>query len=365
MTAPRGSEERRRLEREEVDAIAERLGELLEALEARAEPSVVAAVAEIVDGLQKVHAEGLRRMVELLARDPDRLARALDDPVISNLLVLYDLVVVDERSRAQEALEEIRPLARSHGGEIQLVRVEHGVVQVRLHGACHGCPSSTATLRQGIERALGEKLPGFVRLEVLEPDGASTGGISGPGRGAGAPRQEPSASGHGLEASGAAGYESQISAENLVKLERRAATEQRRASSQRSASGTRGNSRSDRSPARLAVAPLYEVPRAGLFGRLVEGVPILLIRLNGRGESRNGGARLSRPGSGLRAYRNVCPGSLLPLHLGTLEEGEIRCPWHGCRFDVDTGRRLDVEGPALESLPVRLEDGRVWVTVRA
>ncbi len=344
---PRESEDRRRLEEEEVRAIAERLGELLEALEARAEPAVVAAVAEIVDGLQKVHAEGLGRMVELLARDPARLRRALDDPVISNLLVLYDLVVVDERARAQEALEEIRPLARSHGGEIQLVGVEHGVVQVRLHGACHGCPSSTATLRQGIERKLVEKLPGFVRLEVLDTNG-----------------QDLFPSAHVLDTSGAAGYESRISAENLVKLERRAATQRRRASSERSAPGTRGDSRSDRSPARLPVAPLDEVPRAALFGRLVEGVPILLIRLNRRDESRSGHVRPSPPESALRAYRNVCPGSLLPLHLGVLKGGEIRCPWHGCRFDVDTGRRRDAEGPALESLPVRLEGGRVWAMVR-
>lgn len=351
MSAPRGSADPRRLEGEEVRAIAERLGELLEALEARAEPAVVAVVAEIVDGLQKVHAEGLRRLVELLARDRGHLERALDDPVISNLLVLYDLVVVDERSRAQEALEAIRPLARSHGGEIQLVGVQDGVVQVRLHGACHGCPSSTATLRQGIERSLAEKLPGFVRLEVLQPEAASAGISSGRG--------------------GAAGYESRVSAENLVRLERRAAEGRARTGGKRGArrgakpGAQRGvgpaAAEPDHTSARLAVAPLDEVPRGALFGRLVEGSPILVVRLDGPGDSLNGGARPRRPESALRAYRNVCPGSLLPLHLGTLEGGEIRCPWHGCRFDAGTGRRRDAEGTPLSSLPVWLEGGRVWV----
>ena len=51
-------------------------------------------------------------------------------------------------------------LARCNRGDIELVDVStDGVVQIRFHGACHGCPSSTMTLQMGIERNLREKVP--------------------------------------------------------------------------------------------------------------------------------------------------------------------------------------------------------------
>ena len=49
---------------------------------------------------------------------------------------------------------------QADGGDIELVDVKSdGVVQIRFHGACHGCPSSTMTLQMGIERNLREKVP--------------------------------------------------------------------------------------------------------------------------------------------------------------------------------------------------------------
>jgi Fe-S cluster biogenesis protein NfuA len=54
----------------------------------------------------------------------------------------------------------IRPAVQADGGDIELVNVkDDGVVEIRFHGACHGCPSSTMTLQMGIERNLREKVP--------------------------------------------------------------------------------------------------------------------------------------------------------------------------------------------------------------
>ena len=64
------------------------------------------------------------------------------------------------RDRVESVLERIRPLLQADGGDIELVDVkDDGVVQIRFHGACHGCPSSTMTLQHGIERNLREKVP--------------------------------------------------------------------------------------------------------------------------------------------------------------------------------------------------------------
>ncbi len=64
------------------------------------------------------------------------------------------------RDRVQDVLNLIRPAVQADGGDIELVDVSStGVVQVRFHGACHGCPSSTMTLQMGIERNLRERVP--------------------------------------------------------------------------------------------------------------------------------------------------------------------------------------------------------------
>jgi Fe-S cluster biogenesis protein NfuA len=61
--------------------------------------------------------------------------------------------------RIQEVLAEVRPFIQSDGGDIVYAGYEDGTVRVVLQGACAGCPSSTATLRQGIETRLKEKVP--------------------------------------------------------------------------------------------------------------------------------------------------------------------------------------------------------------
>lgn len=67
-------------------------------------------------------------------------------------------------AEVETALNRIRPYARSHGGDIVLVAIEGANVRVKLKGACVGCPSSTVTLKQGVERALREEVAGFGEL---------------------------------------------------------------------------------------------------------------------------------------------------------------------------------------------------------
>ena len=64
------------------------------------------------------------------------------------------------RERVQDVINLIRPAVQADGGDIELVNVTpQNVVQIRFHGACHGCPSSTMTLQMGIERNIREKIP--------------------------------------------------------------------------------------------------------------------------------------------------------------------------------------------------------------
>ena len=69
------------------------------------------------------------------------------------------------RQRVQDVIDLIRPAVQADGGDIELVDVaDDGVVQIRFHGACHGCPSSHMTLQHGIERNLREQVPQVTKV---------------------------------------------------------------------------------------------------------------------------------------------------------------------------------------------------------
>ena len=64
-----------------------------------------------------------------------------------------------EEKKVAEVLDKIRPALQRDGGDVELIEVTEGTVKVKLTGACAGCPMSTMTLKNGIERILKEQLP--------------------------------------------------------------------------------------------------------------------------------------------------------------------------------------------------------------
>jgi Fe-S cluster biogenesis protein NfuA len=68
----------------------------------------------------------------------------------------------------RKALEDVRPMLRADGGDVELVEVtEGGIVRVRLQGACQGCPMAQMTVKNGIEQLLKEKVPGVSEVEAV------------------------------------------------------------------------------------------------------------------------------------------------------------------------------------------------------
>lgn len=149
------------------EELLERIGELVATVE-QADPAVRDPVLEVLDYLEAWHREGITRLADAIPGDA--LESAREDPVVAHLLDTYldteEDSAVDPEAVVHEALDEIRPYVHSHGGEMELVAVSHGVVTLRLMGSCHGCPSSEVTLTQGIEQALRERWPAFRRIEV-------------------------------------------------------------------------------------------------------------------------------------------------------------------------------------------------------
>lgn len=72
------------------------------------------------------------------------------------------------KEQVQKALNDVRPSLQADGGDVELVNVnEDGVVQVRLKGACQGCPMSQMTLSNGIEKYLKKQVPTVTKVEAV------------------------------------------------------------------------------------------------------------------------------------------------------------------------------------------------------
>jgi len=74
-----------------------------------------------------------------------------------------DAATADPRAltipNVERVLDELRPYLMADGGNVEIVEIDGPVVKVRLQGACGSCPSSTMTLKMGIERKLREAIP--------------------------------------------------------------------------------------------------------------------------------------------------------------------------------------------------------------
>jgi Fe-S cluster biogenesis protein NfuA/nitrite reductase/ring-hydroxylating ferredoxin subunit len=166
-----------------------RVESLLGQLEALPDAAARRTATEAMQALLDLYGEGLGRIVDILAEGDDgMLAEALaDDELVAYLLLLHGLHPVGVEERVRGALEGVLPYLESHGGNVQLLGVEDGVVQLRLEGSCSGCPSSSMTLKLAIEDAIFKAAPdveevraegavspaatpsGLLQLEVLKP----------------------------------------------------------------------------------------------------------------------------------------------------------------------------------------------------
>ena len=257
------------------------------------EPAARAAAEELKAALEDIHRAGLTTIVTRMRADDGArplLFDLVDDPVVRVLLTLHGILRPDPVTLAERALAGVRPQLHSHGGDVALVRVDPldggYVAVVRLEGACNGCSMSSVTLRELVEQALRQGLPGLRTVEVAPA--------------------EPSPA--------------------LIPVE------------------------ALRMPARpvedgwVRAGRAEEVP-VGEIATPCEGVIVVNI------------------GQRLAAYRNECAHEALPLDDAIIDTaaGTLTCPWHGFCFDAASGECVSVPGVQLEQLPLRVDEGVIWV----
>ena len=73
-----------------------------------------------------------------------------------------------DKEKVQEIIDKIRPGLQADGGDVELVNVnDDGTIEVKLQGACAGCPMSQFTVKNGIERTLKEEIPEVKEVKAV------------------------------------------------------------------------------------------------------------------------------------------------------------------------------------------------------
>lgn len=147
-----------------------RIEELVGKIETLADPNARANSRELVQTLMEMHGSGIERMLEIVAEARSTGIELIDelsrDDLVAGLLLLYGLHPLTLEARVLQALDKVRPYLQSHGGNVELLGVDEGVVRLKLEGSCHGCASSALTLKLAIEEAIFDAAPDVVALEV-------------------------------------------------------------------------------------------------------------------------------------------------------------------------------------------------------
>jgi Fe-S cluster biogenesis protein NfuA/nitrite reductase/ring-hydroxylating ferredoxin subunit len=125
--------------------------------------------------IEALHGEALRRLIRALKMDPAAFAamkQAASDEVVYAVLRHHELIKPSINERIEAALNGIRPLLASHGGDVTLVKVDPPGIEVRFAGACEGCAASALTFQAGVRKAVQEACPEIT--EVIQVKGIAT-----------------------------------------------------------------------------------------------------------------------------------------------------------------------------------------------
>jgi Fe-S cluster biogenesis protein NfuA/nitrite reductase/ring-hydroxylating ferredoxin subunit len=291
----------------EVQSQLQAIEALVNRIENVADPALKATAKELVQSLMELHGAGIERMLEIVHQEstagPPVIEALARDDRVRGLLLIYGLHPDSLETRVMQALDKIRPYLKSHGGNVNLVGVDDlGAVTLRLEGNCHGCPSSSATLKLAVEEAIYEAAPDVIAIlvhgEIQELPATTLGFV---------PLSQLSGNGNGCESKP---DREQVGWEEVFGLD--------------------------------------AIPSGTLRREEVGGRDILFCRLE----------------ETLYAYNNACPGCGQPLGSARLQGTVLACPICSQHYDVvRAGRGVDLDSIHLEPVPLLSENGRVRVAL--
>jgi Fe-S cluster biogenesis protein NfuA/nitrite reductase/ring-hydroxylating ferredoxin subunit len=293
------------------EQLVSRVQELQALLESAPDAGTRELAEKLVSAVVRMYGAGLEQVLDALfaAGEPgERIAGGLaEDPLVATLLLIHDLHPVPLADRVQGALDSVRPYMESHGGNVELLSLEHGVARIRLQGSCSDCSASSVTLELAIKQALEDAAPDLEGLEVEGVTAQTAGGVGLPMVTGSAP-----ASPTGME------LPVVMSAPPPPP------------------------------PSWFDVAAVGELADGSLAAVSVAGSDLLVANVEGT----------------LLAYRDTCANCGGALHDGRLSAGALACP--ACQrsfFLPRAGRSMDDDHIQLQPVPLLREEGRVKVAL--
>ncbi|MEP6904773.1 MAG: Rieske 2Fe-2S domain-containing protein, partial [Gemmatimonadales bacterium] len=270
--------------------ILDEISRIIGVLESHSDLGVRENVAALLEGIDTVHRTALSHLFGVIqGMGGDAFINKLTaDPAIRLLFMSYDLLAVDRRLTAEEALDAVRGHLHAHGVDVELLDVAGSEVFVRLHGI-EASGLNVDAVSHDIEEALKPALIGFQALVIGDRQKTKPG--------------------------------------ELIQLGGR----------------------------RVPQRPVYR--EAFQASDLDAGE----IRAAELGED---SVLIANVGGEFYAVANRCGESPLPLTYSRLEGGILVCSWHGCRYDVRTGGRVDEpDFDRLRVYPVKVNDGEIQIAV--
>jgi len=155
----------------------QRIGQIVEQLEASADPNARAMAKELLESLMALHGAALERILELASEAGEAggaiIRKCGRDELVSSVLLLYGLHPEDLRTRVTRALEKSRSNFEAHGASAELVSInEDGAVRLRLQ--VHGFGSSASSVKSTLEAVIQDAAPDATSIVVEEADAVLT-----------------------------------------------------------------------------------------------------------------------------------------------------------------------------------------------
>jgi nitrite reductase/ring-hydroxylating ferredoxin subunit/Fe-S cluster biogenesis protein NfuA len=160
---------------EDFQILAERVDQVMESIKALPEDARIKAM-ELKKAIEAFHKHALRKLISTFRETKEGkelLLKAVEDPSIYAMFLMHGIIKQDLFTRVAAALEEVRPYMKSHGGDVELVKVEEKTVYVRLQGSCSGCSLSALTLKNGVEEAIKARVPEIEDVVMADEEVAS------------------------------------------------------------------------------------------------------------------------------------------------------------------------------------------------
>lgn len=157
---------------EDFQTLAERVDRAEAALKELPDDARAKAL-ELKKAVEAFHEHALKKLIRLFRETEEGkelLYQAVDDPSIYAMLLMHGIVKQNMETRVAAVLEEVRPYLNSHGGDVELVKVDGYTVHVRLQGACTGCSLSAVTLKDGVEETIKARIPEIEQVLMVSDE---------------------------------------------------------------------------------------------------------------------------------------------------------------------------------------------------